>query len=78
MRILRLGTSLSTIRAKDSIGQCHKYKGKLIKPNQTATLLDSIVRLTQALEPAVMISTAPKTGNKAHLPGKLNSLLILP
>ena len=62
MRMLRLGTSPSTILAKDNNGQCHKYRGKLIKPNQIAILLDKIVRLIQALEPAAIINKHLRLG----------------
>ena len=58
------------------MGQCHKYSGKLIRPNQTRNLQDKIFRLTHAAGPAQIINTAPRTGITAHLPGKLRLRLI--
>lgn len=40
--IVLLGVSLSKILANDNNGQCHKYNGKLISPNQTKILFDNI------------------------------------
>ena len=65
-----LGVSLSIIRANDSKGQCHKYNGKLIKPNHTSTRFDKTVRFIHACEPAEIINTAPSVGSNAQVPGK--------
>ncbi len=49
--ICQLGVSLKKIWAKESNGQCHKYRGKLINPIQTRNLVDNIFSLTQAFGP---------------------------
>jgi hypothetical protein len=59
-RIVTLGVSLCMIRAKESNGQCHKYSGKLISPNQTIILFESSRRLIQALGPAAISNIVPE------------------
>ena len=76
IRMFLLGCSLSTIRANESNGQCHKYSGKLINPNQTSNRFDRRTRFNQACDPAEIISTAPSVGNNAHVPGKCRSLVM--
>jgi hypothetical protein len=63
-----------TILAKDSSGQCHKYSGKLITPNQTNNLLESIVLFSWASTPDEIINVAPNVGNSALQPGNSDSL----
>ena len=70
------GVSPSKIRAKDNIGQCHKYKGKLINPKLIKTRCESNSLFTKAKGPALISIAVPITGINAHQPGKLYSFLI--
>ena len=63
------GASPTIIHEKEINGQCHKYKGKLIKPNQIRNLCDNIFRLIQALGPAIIINIVLMTGIIAQKPG---------
>ena len=65
------------ILANESKGQCHKYKGKLISPNQTKTLFDKICLLSHAFGPENIMSAAPSVGISASDPGKADEGLIL-
>jgi hypothetical protein len=64
-----LGGSLLKILWNVRIGQCQRYSGKLISPNQTRGLPESIALLNQANGPAEMIRAAPTVGSSAHHPG---------
>ena len=61
------------MRAKDSSGQCQRYKGKLIKPTPTTILFAKTKLFSQAFSPARMINTDPVTGMSAQPPGKAMS-----
>ena len=68
------------MRAKERKGQCHKYNGKLMRPNHTTSLFDRISRLNQDCSPAAIIKMVPNTGTIAHFPGnpRLGSILRRP
>src|SRR5262245_13591450 len=70
------GGSLSTMRANDRSGQCHRYRGKLIKPNHTNTRAERSVRFSHACGPAEMIRAVPTVGSSAHQPGNARAFVI--
>src|SRR5215471_2513564 len=70
------GVAPCVMRAKQSNIQCHKYRGKLIRPNHTRTRFDKTQRLIHACAPAEIINAAPTVGKSAHQPGKCFSLVM--
>ncbi|GBF37437.1 hypothetical protein LPTSP1_04190 [Leptospira johnsonii] len=75
-RICQIGVPPSKIFAKDSRGQCHKYKGKLIKPKNIEIGFPKTLRLNLERFPELISNTAPNTGTKARNPGNADPFLI--
>lgn len=54
-------------------GQCHRYKGYMMRPIHTSNLFEIIYLLTNASLPACRINADPMVGNKETNPGTCDS-----